>query len=83
MIELEDQVEEMQMSRWDYQDSTARLAGFLSGFASQLNLAGENDEEWSGRENEERKEGCSYSALPRQVSGQIMRRHIYRSNLYS
>ena len=67
VTELQDQVEEMQLSRWSYEDSTARLAGFLSGFASQLSLAGENDEEWSGRESEERKEGCSYSALPRQV----------------
>ena len=73
VIELEDQVEEMQMSRWDYQDSTARLAGFLSGFASQLSLAGENGSaaEWRSRreEEEEGKDGgFSYSALPpRQV----------------
>ena len=68
VTELQDQVEEMQLSRLSYEDSTARLAGFLSGFASQLSLGGENDLEWSRRENVERSEGCSsYSTLPRQV----------------
>ena len=70
VIELQDQVEEMQLSRWSYEDSTARLAGFLSGFASQLNLAGEKDVAERSREEEveEKNGGCSYSALPpRQV----------------
>ena len=75
MLELQDQVEEMQLSRWSYEDSTSRLAGFLSGFASQLSLAGEHEDEWSREEEEqlaeEKKEGWSYSALPTQVCGRI------------
>ena len=82
VTELQDQVEEMQLSRWSYEDSTARLAGFLSGFASQLSLAGEHeDDEWS-REGEkkvagEKIGGWRYSALPRQVFDQNEKRHIY------
>ena len=82
VTELQDQVEEMQLSRWSYEDSTARLAGFLSGFASQLSLAGEHeDDEWS-REGEkevagEKIGGWRYSALPRQVFDQIEKRHTY------
>ena len=75
MLELQDQVEEMQLSRWSYEDSTSRLAGFLSGFASQLSLAGEHEDEWSREEEEqlaeEKKEGWSYSALPKQVCGTV------------
>ena len=88
LTELQDQVEEMQLSRWSYEDSTARLAGFLSGFASQLSLAGEHEDDGWSREGEkevaeEKVGGWSYSALPRQVCGQINRRHIYHSKLYS
>ena len=88
VTELQDQVEEMQLSRWSYEDSTARLAGFLSGFASQLSLAGEHEDDGWSREGEkevaeEKVGGWSYSALPRQVLSQIKRRHMYHSNLHS
>ena len=80
MTELQDQVEEMQLSRWSYEDSTARLAGFLSGFASELSLAGEHEDGLSRDEGkglaEEKIGGWSYSALPRQVCGQIKSRPI-------
>ena len=53
-------------SRWSYEDSTARLAGFLSGFASKLSasrLENEASAEWN-RNEEENNGGWSYSVLP-------------------
>ena len=40
VLELQGQMEEMQMSRMSFEDSNARLAGFLSGFTSQSALEG-------------------------------------------
>ena len=86
MIELQDQVEEMQLTRLSYENSTARLAGFLSGFASHLSNSGENveDKEWC-REGEkwvsEKNGGCSYSVLPRQVNPASQRPIVHRMNI--
>ena len=87
VIELQDQVEEMQLTRLSYENSTARLAGFLSGFASQLSQSGENveDKEWcrEGEKwvSEKKNGGCSYSVLPRQVNPASQRPIVHRMNI--
>ena len=77
MLELQGQMEEMQMSRRSYEDSNARLAGFLSGFTSQLSLGGESGVFWDQEEVEEASEEKSgsmrrFSAMPNQVRLLIM-----------
>ena len=72
VLELQGQMEEMQMSRRSYEDSNARLAGFLSGFTSQLSLGGESGVFWDQEEVEENSEEKrdsrrSFSAMPNQV----------------
>ena len=61
VLELQGQMEEMQMSRRNCEDSNARLAGFLSGFTSQHSLEGESGMFWDQEEVEED------SATPNQV----------------
>ena len=77
VLELQSQMEEMQMSRRSYEDSNARLAGFLSGFTSQLSLGGESGVFWDQEEVEEASEEKSgsmrrFSAMPNQVRLLIM-----------
>ena len=72
VLDLQGQMKEMQMSRKSYEDSNARLAGFLSGFTSQLSLGGECGMFWDQEEVEEdseEKSGSrrSFSAMPNQV----------------
>ena len=72
VLELQGQMEEMQMSRRNCEDSNARLAGFLSGFTSQLSLGGESGVFWDQEEVEENSEEKrdsrrSFSAMPNQV----------------
>ena len=77
VLDLQGQMKEMQMSRKSYEDSNARLAGFLSGFTSQLSLGGECGMFWDQEEVEEdseEKSGSrrSFSAVPNQVKQSIM-----------
>ena len=69
MLELQGQMEEMQMSRRSYEDSNTRLAGFLSGFTSQLSLGVESGVFWDQEEDSEEKRDSrrSFSATLNQV----------------
>ena len=77
MLELQGQMEEMQMSRMSFEDSNARLAGFLSGFTLQVSLGRESGVFWDQEEEEEDSEEKrvfwrSFSAMPNQVRQLIM-----------
>ena len=77
VLELQGQMEEMQMSRRNCEDSNARLAGFLSEFTTQHSLEGESGMFWDQEEVEEASEEKSgsmrrFSAMPNQVRLLIM-----------